>query len=598
MNKKLRLLLRAFRIALTSRMPEITFTYRRWRKSNNSFAVGDDHLTLFRSKDCRLQRNKMASQRQKEECLFFQPPSIGSTLSSNLPVITICLVLYNSERWIYKWVKSIAELDYPRDKIKLSVVDNNSTDQSSTLFWDTLSEFNLTSCVLSFKNSENVGFGNGQNLAISNADTEYIIICNPDAFFLPDSISNAITFAVNDSDEICSWEFAQIPFEHPKYYDPVTLETSWNSHAAVLFKSRCISEVGGYDQNIFLYGEDVDLSYRLRLSGYRLRYLPNARVVHDTMSRDHIRNHHRHRSIAANLCLRRRFGRLTDRISGIFLIMASTLQSSQIRTEIIGPSFMLYFRMRKYFRPLRSKNKYFPFNGFNYERRRCGVATAIPLPPPNKPKVSVITRVHKHSSVLSEAINCVRNQTYEHLEHIIVYDNCDPLDVPGTISVHVNFSNPSSAGNAGAKAASGRYILFLDYDDLIFADHIEGLCGTLSNSPDAVTAYSYSWEAMTSNRIAGTDQRMIQQLNMEPWYDEKKLHTLNFFAIQSVLICKDAFDGVGGFDGALTYQEDWDLWKKLARRGEFKAYRKTTSIYHTPSNVFERTKRIFKHIKQ
>ena len=59
----------------------------------------------------------------------------------------------------------------------------------------------------------------------------------------------------------------QIPYEHPKAYDPVTLDTPWVSGAATLFRREAFEAVGGFDDAIFMYGEDVDLSWRLRARG-------------------------------------------------------------------------------------------------------------------------------------------------------------------------------------------------------------------------------------------------------------------------------------------------------------------------------------------
>jgi hypothetical protein len=47
----------------------------------------------------------------------------------------------------------------------------------------------------------------------------------------------------------------------PKYYDPVTLETSWISGACFVLKRSVFEETGGFDESVFMYGEDVDLSW-------------------------------------------------------------------------------------------------------------------------------------------------------------------------------------------------------------------------------------------------------------------------------------------------------------------------------------------------
>ena len=91
-----------------------------------------------------------------------------------------------------------------------------------------------------------------------------------------------LEIARNDERRVAAWELRQIPYEHPKAYDPVTLDVPWVSGAATLFRRSTWDAVGGFDPALFMYGEDVDLSWRLRAKGFRLRYLPKLAVVHRT----------------------------------------------------------------------------------------------------------------------------------------------------------------------------------------------------------------------------------------------------------------------------------------------------------------------------
>ena len=63
------------------------------------------------------------------------------------------------------------------------------------------------------------------------------------------------------------------PYEHPKIYDPVTQEAQWSSGAAFAIRCEVYERLGGFDEKIFMYGEDVDLSWRLRSFGYKIRYV-------------------------------------------------------------------------------------------------------------------------------------------------------------------------------------------------------------------------------------------------------------------------------------------------------------------------------------
>lgn len=579
---------KTLRSAISSRYPALTLTYHRERKSLKELGMAEP-IALFRSRDTLRQINQMAQARpQKNEAL----PSLDE---DKLPAITVCIVTYNSEAWVRDWVKALADLNYPRPKLKLSWVDNGSTDETINQLNKALLEFGFKDFANTLIIQENLGFGAGQNLAVQKAETNYVLIINPDTKLETNSLRYAVNFAVKDFDDISCWEFAQTPHEHPKYYDPVTLETSWNSHACVLVKRSAFLKAGGYDETLFMYGEDVELSYKLRANRYRLRYLPKARVSHDTTPNPSRRQEQESRCIAANLLLRRRYGRLPDRIAGKLLLKLTSLRATPNAQETLESAKDIYSNLKFSFSPKRPNGALFPFNGWEYDKRRLNTSTASKIKPINlaqkretNPLVSIITRVHKNTPILYDAVNCVRNQTYSNIEHIIVFDGCEPLALDNIIAVKSNQTGRSKAANRGAAAAKGKYLLFLDYDDLLFADHIEGLVNHLNTSSEAVCAYSYSWEGMARNRNKGTYVCLGLQNKMETQFKPDALTHNNFFAIQSVLIKREAFETIGGFDITLEYCEDWDLWKRLLKLGEFASYPRLTSIYFTPASLKDR----------
>ncbi len=81
-------------------------------------------------------------------------------------------------------------------------------------------------------------------------------------------------------------EATQFPLEHPKEYDPESGATSWCSAACLLVRAGVFEELGGFDERIFLYCEDVDLSWRCWLAGHSCLHEPAARCVHVTQHGD------------------------------------------------------------------------------------------------------------------------------------------------------------------------------------------------------------------------------------------------------------------------------------------------------------------------
>lgn len=126
----------------------------------------------------------------------------------------------------------------------------------------------------------NLGSAGGHNALMNLGQTDFTILMNPDIMFAPTAL---IELARPFSDPAVGMtEPKQLPFEHPKDYILSTGETAWASGACTLVPRHVLSELEGYDaETFFLYCDDVDLSWRARLKGYKLIYCPAAAVFHD-----------------------------------------------------------------------------------------------------------------------------------------------------------------------------------------------------------------------------------------------------------------------------------------------------------------------------
>jgi glycosyltransferase involved in cell wall biosynthesis len=153
----------------------------------------------------------------------------------------------------------------------------------------------------------------------------------------------------------------------------------------------------------------------------------------------------------------------------------------------------------------------------------------------------------------------------------------------------------SATGNAGLAAATGRWCLFLDDDDLLFADHIETLVNALLEQPDVVAAYSPAWEIVTdSSKFQQGQYTEISHQTPEALrqdFDDEVLKHHNYMAIQSVLFERQLFEQRGGFEEDMDALEDWLLWVKYAVGNRFKYVPKVTSMYRTPAHPLVSAKR-------
>lgn len=125
----------------------------------------------------------------------------------------------------------------------------------------------------------NLGHGGGHNRLNETNTEDLLMILNPDGVLAPDTTERLVKAMTKDTGVI---DARQLPLEHPKEYDPVTGEASWSSLACALTPSEIFSRVGGIDHNtFFMYCDDVDYSWRVRLAGYKAQYCPQARMFHD-----------------------------------------------------------------------------------------------------------------------------------------------------------------------------------------------------------------------------------------------------------------------------------------------------------------------------
>ena len=533
--------------------------------------------------------------------------------SEPLPEITISVVLYNALKWLPDFVESLLAQDYPTDRINLHFVDHGSTDGTLEVL-DRLKQDNqslLNDFIISSR--PNKGYGVGNDYAIRQSDDEFVLVSNVDLVFHKNALTAAVRTALQDDEAVACWELRQQPYEHPKYYDPVTLETAWSSHACILFRRSAYLEMGGYDPEIFMYGEDVELSYRARSYGFMLRFLPWATLTHYVDLTDTaIRPHQLAGSLSASVLLRHRYGTRSEALAGsLALRTIAAKEANPLRLEGMQKAIEAVGEKKAHFcnalKPLR-KAEHFPFNGFDYHLRRPGhdhVGKAY-LPGEDLPLVTIITRTHgPKTRYLSEAITSVLNQTYANIEHLIVEDRTryakqmvEEVKTQYGANIHYLHSSAggrSAAGNLALSHAQGTYIMMLDNDDLLFGDHVEQLMRAIEGceNPNCVAAYSLAWELVTetSEGEAYTERAHNLIAAHTNGYSQQKLAVSNFIPIQSILFHRDLYQTHGGFDEALDHLEDWNLWVRFSQSGDFVYVPKVTSMYRTPADPKVREKR-------
>ncbi|MFW6116337.1 MAG: glycosyltransferase, partial [bacterium] len=198
------------------------------------------------------------------------------------------------------------------------------------------------------------------------------------------------------------------------------------------------------------------------------------------------------------------------------------------------------------------------------------------------PEVSVIIPTHNRATMVCEAIESVLNQTSEDLEIIVVDDGSEDHTgevlrnryAPERVRYFYQANRGRSAArNRGVAASRGRYVLFLDSDDLLLPQALEHEVGYLDSHPDVDVVYTDGYFCDE----AGTDVSRIAPARPDHRADDilEDLVISNvILACHSAMVRRTALDGVGPpyFDEALRGTEDEDLWIRLAARGNTFAY--------------------------
>lgn len=251
--------------------------------------------------------------------------------------INIQIILYFCSDHLPKLLSSIKNLDVKDQKVCFFLVDQSENENEYNKVLKECKNFKeINGISLKLSKQRNYGFGKGHNEIYrknKKVYKDFFIILNPDSILHSDLIINISQYLDNLKDS--RWgllELTQFPSEHPKYFNPETLETNWASGAGTIINCNAFKELGMFDENIFMYGEDVDLSIRMRMANYKVLTLPNAKFTHLTKDTDVSKESEftRVHKQAAELYLRYKFAKDDDVEKYISLIGKGDMHREEI----------------------------------------------------------------------------------------------------------------------------------------------------------------------------------------------------------------------------------------------------------------------------
>ncbi len=200
--------------------------------------------------------------------------------------VSVIIVSYNTVTLTLACLSSVKNAGGEKE---IFVVDNASTDSSISAIREQYPEVTLIA------NSSNRGFGQANNQALKISRGRYVIFLNPDTIVREDAFTKAEAFM--DAHPEIGLAGAKIlnpdgsPQESVSYRYPgekfskgetacLPGEIACVLGAFMIVRRPLIDELGGFDEDFFLYGEDEDLAWRIREKGFSIGYIEEAEVFH------------------------------------------------------------------------------------------------------------------------------------------------------------------------------------------------------------------------------------------------------------------------------------------------------------------------------
>jgi len=210
------------------------------------------------------------------------------------PLISVIVVNYNGKKYLSDCFNSLFHQTY--SPLEMIMVDNASDDGSVGYVQQNFPDVKM------FTQSTNLGFAGGTNVGIRVAKGEFIFTLNNDTIadshlleeivrpmqldsrvgvcgskmLLPDGRINSTAICISRSG--AAWDRGMGEPDHGQFDLPE--EVFGACAGAALYRRSMLEEIGLFDEDFFLFMEDVDLAFRAQLSGWKCMYVPSARVVH------------------------------------------------------------------------------------------------------------------------------------------------------------------------------------------------------------------------------------------------------------------------------------------------------------------------------
>ncbi len=216
-------------------------------------------------------------------------------MNNNCPLISIIIVNYNGKHLLKECFDSLMDMNYPKDRREIFMVDNCSNDGSVQFVQESYPEIKIIgNNINNYCMANNVGIksSNGEYVAFLNNDTkvdknwliELVKIISSDNEI--GAVGSKIVFMDGRTQSVGHAEFPNYYWgdngfleEDKQQYNRVKKVESI-SNCAALYRRKVFNEIGFFDEDFEMYMEDVDMAFRLREKKWNILYVPESIVSH------------------------------------------------------------------------------------------------------------------------------------------------------------------------------------------------------------------------------------------------------------------------------------------------------------------------------
>ncbi len=489
-----------------------------------------------------------------------QPSTPTSTNAEQKPTVSVVIPCYRQAQYLADALDSVAGQGFT--DWECVVVDDGSPDdtgQVATGFAETRGDGKIRVIT-----QPNRGLASARNAGISEARGRYILPLDADDKLHPDFLAETVAVLEQDPDTAIVYvdeqNFGLAEHIYVKGESSLEALKRHNVHDyCSLYRRAVWEQSGGYSPAMYLGGEDWEFWLAAAACGFRSRHLSRPLFLYRNRQNTMVAE------TRANLA----------QVHAQLVLHHSHLFDER---EVSGAEERLKYLPPKQRRKLARVQETHPDNPLLRRFAQLAETETAELPPElpplnAAPLVSVIVTTMDRPNLLTDALNSLLGQTYEHWEAVVVNDGGEDIgdriataDRSGRIKYihHPHNRGLSAARNTGISLSSGDILCYLDDDDRLLPEHLETIVTAMHRSGAGLV---YTEAEYVSERVANGER--IELSRTAPYshidYSLERLHIGNFVPVNTWAHRRELIACAGDFDVTLDALEDWDLLLRLAR---------------------------------